>query len=254
MKILKKFSYLLVTMLLLSGISFAQDMNPEAGKLFNEGNALLKQGNYGSAIDKYNAALKIEKDYRTLYQLGVAQKKSGNMQTSKNSFEEVIKLKPDFEAGYNALGGVYFSMGNYTAAATNFEKVLNTTSKANVKKKVKKNLALVYTKLGNDALGSGNAAKGIEYLKKAVEYDNYDAAYLSLAKIYTELGQYDSAIAAAQNALKHRSKIGKGGPYYYMGLSYKNKGDLTKAKEMFNLAKSDASYRKATEYELSLIN
>jgi tetratricopeptide (TPR) repeat protein len=87
-----------------------------------------------------------------------------------------------------------------------------------------------------------------------VDYNDYDAAYLSLAKVYSELGDWDNSISASENALKYRSKITKGGPYYYMGISYKGKGDTEKAKEMFNKAKGDVTYRKTAEYELSLLN
>ena len=234
--------------------SFAQDMSPEAGKLYNEGNGLLKAGNYHGAIDSYDKALNIEKDYRIYYQKGVAQKKANDLTGSKASLEECIKLKNDFEPGYNALGGVYFSMGNYNEAIKNFEKVLTLSDNGSVEKKVKKNLSLAYAKLGNDEISQGNAPKAIEYLNKAVENDNYDAAYLSLAKLYSELGEWDKSISASENALKYKSKITTGGPYFYMGISYKGKGDTQKAKEMFEKAKSDATYRKTAEYELSLLN
>jgi tetratricopeptide (TPR) repeat protein len=144
-------------------------------------------------------------------------------------------------------------MGNYTAAIENFEKVLNSNANSSVKTKVKKNISLAYAKLGNESLSGGDANKGIEYLKKSVENDNYDAAYLSLAKVYSETGRYDEAIAAAQNALKYRSKITKGGPYYYMGMAYKLKGDTAKAKENFKLAAADPTYKKTADYELGSI-
>lgn len=228
-------------------------MKPEAGKLYNEGNALLKDGNVNGAIEKYNSALAIEKDYRIYYQKGVALKKADKLEESKIAFEECLKLNGSFEGALNALGGVYFSMGNYTAAISNFEKVLNSNATSSVKTKVKKNISLAYAKLGNESLSGGDANKGIEYLKKSVENDNYDAAYLSLAKVYSETGKYDEAITAAQNALKYRSKITKGGPYYYMGMAYKLKGDTAKAKDNFKLAAADPTYKKTADYELGLI-
>ncbi len=251
MKRLSHVFYCLILAAVFFGNVVAQNMNPDAGKLYNEGNKMLKAGNYKGAIDNYDKALAIEKDYRTYYQRGVALKKSGNTEGAKNSFEEVIKAKPDFEAGYNALGGVYFSMGNYEKAIENFEKVVSTSKSNSVKNAVKKNLSLAYAKMGNDALQNGNSEKGISYLEKAVENNNYDAAYLSLAKVYSEMGNYDKSLSAAENALKYKSSIGKGGPYYYMGVAYKNKGDNEKAKEMFNQARSDATYRKLVDYELS---
>ncbi|HCY77882.1 MAG TPA: hypothetical protein DHV28_18395 [Ignavibacteriales bacterium] len=237
----------------ISIMGFAQDMKPEAGKLYNEGNALLKDGNVTGAIAKYDAALQIEKDYRTYYQKGVAQKKADKLEDAKVSFEECIKLNPGYEGALNALGGVYFSMGNYTAAIDNFEKVLKSNANNSIKTKVKKNISLAYAKLGNESLAGGNSQKGIEFLKKAVENDNYDAAYLSLAKVYSELGKYDESIEAAQNALKYRSKITKGGPYYYIGISYKGKGDVAKAKDNFKLASADPTYKKTADYELGLL-
>jgi tetratricopeptide (TPR) repeat protein len=234
--------------------ALAQDMNPDAGKLYNEGNSLLKAGNYNGAVDKYDQALRIEKDYRTYYQRGVALKKSRDLAGAKTSFEECLVLNKEFAGGYNALGGVYFSMGDYNNAITNFDKVLALTSKAKTKKKVKKNLSLAYSKLGDKDIKDGNPTKAIKNFKKAVEYNKYDAAYLSLAKLYSELAQWDNSIAASENALKYRSKITKGGPYYYMGVSFKGKGNKEKAKEMFNKAKSDATYKKTAEYELTRLN
>ena len=237
----------------MSSFVIAQEMNPEAGKLYNEGNSLLKAGNFRGAIDNYDKALAIEKDYRTYYQKGVAQKKSGDVSGAMASFEESLKLKNDFEAGYNALGGVYFSTGDYDKSITNFEKVLTLSTNTSIQKKVKKNLALAYSKLAKTEMQNGNSTKAIEDLNKAVGYNNYDAAYLSLAELYSQLNEYDKCIDASENALKYKSSISSGGPYYYMGVAYKGKGDNQKAVEMFQKAKNDASYKKTAEYELSLL-
>jgi tetratricopeptide (TPR) repeat protein len=250
----KIFPIFLLVFFTLSLVLFAQEMNSEAGKLYNEGNSLLKAGNYNGAISNYDKALAIEKDYRIYYQKGVAQKKANDLNGSKASLEECIKIKNDFEPGYNALGGVFFSMGDFNQAIKNFEKVLTLTNNASVTKKVKKNLSLAYTKLGNEEISKGNAPKAVEFLTKAVENDNYDAAYLSLAKLYSELSEWDKSISASESALKYKAKITSGGPYFYMGISYKGKGDTQKAKEMFEKAKQDATYKKTAEYELGLLN
>lgn len=253
---MKKLTAIMLSILLLIvySNSFAQEMGPDAGKLYNEGNSMLKAGNYIGAIENYNKALEIEKDYKIYYQRGVAQKKTRDLEDAKLSFEECIKLNGDFSGSYNALGGVYFQMGDYPESIKNFETVLTLTDKASIQKKVKKNLSLAYSKLGNQELSNGNSKKGIEDLTTAVSYNNYDAAYLSLAKIYSELAEWDNSITASENALKYRIKISTGGPYYYMGISYKGKGDTGKAKEMFNKAKGDVTYRKTAEYELDLLN
>lgn len=244
----------LVMVMLFSISVFAQDMKPEAGKLYNAGNRLLKTGNYNGAIDNYDKALKINEDFRIYYQRGVALKKSHKYEEAKKSFELSLKNKPDFEAGYNALGGIEFLLKNYDAAVNNFEHVVQTTKNNRVKNKVKRNLALAYTKLGKKAYAAGKTKKALGYLTKAVNNKNYDAAYLILAKLYNELGNWNKSLSAAEKALKYRSKIGKGGPYFYMGVAYKNEGNLAKAKKMFRLARKDASYRKTANYELTLLN
>ena len=253
MRKIKTLTYCLFFIFIALSTAFGQEMKPEAAKLYNDGNKMLKEGNYDNAIKNYDQALKIEEDFRIYYQRGVALKMSGKLDESKNSFEHCLKLKPDFEAGFNALGGVFFAMGKYPEAASNFEKVLAAAKSDNVKNKIKKNLSLVYAKMGNEANNDGNTKKAVDDFIKATEYSNYDAAYLALAKTYSDMGNYDKSLENAQEALKYRSTIGKGGPYYYMGVAYKNKGNKEKAKEMFDQAKTDPNYKKLAEYELTAL-
>ena len=78
------FSFLLI----LVSNSLAQDMSPEAGKLYNEANSMLKAGNYNGAIEKYDKALEKEKHHKIFYQRGVALKKTRDLEDAKLSFEE----------------------------------------------------------------------------------------------------------------------------------------------------------------------
>jgi len=231
----------------------AQEMKPEAGKFFNIGNEKLKAGDFQGAISNYDQALQHDQDYRIYYQKGIALKKLGKNQDALPVLQEAIKLNPKFDGGYNALGGSYFTLGQMEEAIKNFEKVVEVSGNVTVKNKAKEYIARSYAKLGRDQLSNGDAGKAIVTLLKAVEMNNFDAAYLTLAHAYYENGDYDKSITASENALKYRSSIAKGGPYYYMGLAYKMKGNMPKAKENFNLAKADVSYKKVAEYELGLI-
>lgn len=251
--------FLFVLVTLTVNVGYAQSkgaddaMNPKAAELYNKGNELMKAGNYTDAIQSYNAALNIEKDYRTYYQKGIALKKANKLDEAKTAFEDGIKANPDFDLTYNGLGSVYFAQGDMDAAIKNFELFEQKTKKANLKETAKEYIARSFAKKGADALNDGSIQKAIEFLTKAVSNNNYDAAYLSLAKAYVEDGQNDKAIEAANNALKYRESISKGGPYYYLGLAYKNKGDNTKAAENFKLSSSDATYKKIAEHELSTL-
>lgn len=247
------FAFNVLFVLLYAQFLFSQEMDPEAGKLYNEGNALLKAGNYNGAIQKYDEALKISRDYRILYQKGLALRKADKLNEAKTALEESLQLSPNNEAALNALGGVFFAMKDFQKSIETFEKVLSVSKNNSFKEKVKKNMALAYTQLGNEAMKGGNGQKALEYLNKAVELDKYDSAFLLLAQLNVELGNYDAAIKAAEDALKYRNKISKGGPNYYIGLAYKNKGEIAKAKEYLNLAKADPSYKSTAEYQLNLI-
>jgi len=229
------------------------EMAPKAAELYNKGNEFMKAGNYTDAIKSYDAALNIEKDYRTYYQKGIALKKANELEEAKEAFNAGIKLNPEFDITYNGLGSVYFALGDMDKAIENFELFEKKTKKENLKQTAREYISRSYAKKGVDALNDGNSARAIEFLSKAVSNFNYDAAYLSLAKAYVEDGQNDKAIEAANNALKYRESISKGGPYYYLGLAYKNKGENGKAAENFKLSTSDATYKKIAEHELSTL-
>ena len=240
--------FLLIT---LSSTILSQDMNAETKQLLMVGDSLAKAQDYQKAIQTYDQALALSKDYRIYFQKSLAQKKAQDLEGAKASLEECLKLKDDFDAAYNALGIVQFSIGNFQEARINFEKFLTLSNKEETNKSVKKNLSITYYKLSVEEVTKGDTIKAIEYLNKSIEYDNYDATYFSLAKLYAANGEWDKSISAAENALKYKSKITEGGPYFYMGKSYKGKGDIQKAKEMFEKSKTDPAFQKLAEYELS---
>lgn len=247
MKILK----VIFILLFFIHFAFAQEMNPDAAKLYNDGNQKMKEGNYSAAIQLYDQALKIQKDYRILYQKGLAHRKMNQLDQAYNDLTEALKLKPDFDLVYNALGTLEFTRGNYEQSVNNFLKTLELTKNAQLKSQVEKNISLSYIKLADVQLKNAEYDKAIENLKKAVQYDvKNDAAYLALAKAYVESGKYEDAITAADNALKYRQKIPKGGIYYYKGLALKNLGKMSEAKVAFEEGKKDPTYKAVCDYEL----
>lgn len=253
MKLKTVISVVLLSVSVFSSILLPQEMNVEAKKLLLVADSLTKAEDYQNAIMTYDQALTISNDYRIYFQKSLAQKKAQDLEGAKSSLEECLKLKNDFDPAYNALGIVEFSLGNFQEAKTNFEKYLTLSTKEETNKSVKKNLSITYYKLSVEEISKADTVKAFEYLNKSVEFDNYDATYLSLAKLYAGKGEWDKSISASESALKYKSKITIGGPYFYMGVSYKGKGDISKAKEMFETAKQDPAYTKTAEYQLSLL-
>ena len=243
----------LVLFLLITSLTLSQQMNPDAAKHYNQGNDELKMGKFQEAIKSYDEALKHDNDYRIHYQKAMALKRLGKNDESLPVLNKVIELNPKFDGGYNALGTSYFALNKMEDAIKSFEKVVEVSTNNNTKTKAKEYISRCYAKLGSNLIETGDLDKAIPLLLKGVENFNFDAAYLSLARAYYENGEYAKSIEAAGNANKYRSSIPKGGPFYYMGLAYKKMGDITKARENLNQAKTDNTYKKIAEYELQLL-
>ncbi|MCK9281937.1 MAG: tetratricopeptide repeat protein [Melioribacteraceae bacterium] len=253
---MKKITLSMLILFLFSIITInAQDksMVPDAAKAYNEGNKLMKSGNYDGALKQYDEALKIEKDHRTYYQKGVTLRKLNKLEAAEEAFNAAIQLSPNFDVAYNGLGGTLFQDGKYAQAVDAFKKFEQLTKQKSLKDKAKEYISRSLTKLGDQYKKDGNYAKSIESLNEAVNFYPYDAALLSLAITYIENGDFDKGISSADKVLGLKSSSLKGAAYYYKGLGFKRKDDITKAKENFELAKKDAQYRKLSEYELNLL-
>ncbi len=241
--------YCLLGTFLITFASFAQTMDSAAVKPFNDGLDKMQKSDYSGALTDFQTALAASKDYRIYYQLGVANEKLNKPDDAVTNFKNTIAAKPDFEPAYNDLGNVYFTQGKYQDAADNFQMVLKTSTDSTLKANVNFNITLAYSGLATSA--GKNSKKAIEYLKKAVSYTNYDVAYLSLAKNYFLINQYDKSIEASQNALKYKKTISEGGPNYWLGVAYQKKNDAKKAKEYLTKAKDDPVYGKSAQTVLT---
>ena len=63
----------------------------EAAKLYNEGNSQKKSGNFAGALESYQKALKISKDYRIYYQLSSFTKNKENLIMQKKHLLKCIR-------------------------------------------------------------------------------------------------------------------------------------------------------------------
>jgi tetratricopeptide (TPR) repeat protein len=243
----RRTTFIIAALLALTAFTaFAQESN-EAKKLFNEGNAKLKAGDFSGAIAKYDAALAIEKHPFFYYQRGLAQKKSRKYDESIASFEAAVKLDPKFAAGYNALGGAYFSKNDFEKAIDSYSKALQENPTLGPSKK---GLAASLTAAALDLIGKGESQKAVDYAKRAIENDTkFGKAYIALAQAYNKEGKYGEAASAAQDAVKY-GKAPNGAAYFELGIAYRNSGKMEEAKKAFLNAKKDATYARNAQYEL----
>lgn len=233
-----------------SSILFGQAMSQEAAPLYNEGNKLIKSGQYNGAIEKYDAAIAIQEHENMFYQKSVALKKLRKFDDAEKALQKCVSLNPDFVAAYSGLGTTYYSLKKYQLAVDNFNKYVEKTDNEKSKTKIKKFIGLSYTQLGQQAKRDGKHKQAVSYLNEAVKNYKYDSAYLALAEIYIELAKFNEALSAADNAINNRKKISKGAGYYYKGLAFNGLNDKDKARENFKISVKDRTYKASSEYEL----
>ena len=71
--------------------------------IYGASNAALMQ--FDTAIESYNQALKIKPDYvEAYYNMAVAQNDKGDSDAAIESYKEVLKIKPDYAEAYNNMG------------------------------------------------------------------------------------------------------------------------------------------------------
>jgi tetratricopeptide (TPR) repeat protein len=248
---MKKISMVILTLLFLSSsFLFGQEMSQEAAPLYNEGNKLIKSGQYAGAIEKYDAAIAIQEHPKMFYQKSVALKKLRKFNDAEKALLKCIELNPDFTPAYSGLGTTYYSLKKYQLAIDNFNKYIEKSDNEKSKTKIKKFIGLSYTQLGQQAKRDGKHQQAIKYLKDAVANYKYDSAYLALAEIYIELGKFEEALSAADNSINNRKKISKGAGYYYKGLAFKGLENKEKARENFKISVKDKTYKASSKYEL----
>jgi len=237
---------MLLFALLIASTAFAQENN-DAKKLYNDGNAKLKSGDFSGAVQMYDQALGLEKHQFYYYQRGIALRKSGKETDAIESFKAAVTLAPKFAPAYNALGSGYFKLKDYNQAITYYEKAL--VEKPNLRP-AKKGLAAANTALANEKAKAGDLEGAIASALKAVEADpKYATAYVVLAQSYNKASKYKQAIEAGNNALK-RMRTKKGAAHFEIGLAHRNLGDTKAAIKAFTQAKKDATYARSAKYEL----
>ena len=241
---------LFLVIVLFSASPLLSQSNNDAKKLYNEGNAQLKAGDFDGAIEKYNAAIKLEKHEFYYYQRGVAEKRARKVDESIVSFDEAMKINPKFAAGLVALAGSWFSKNDYARAIENYEKAIKENPTLGP---AKKGLSAAQVARASEMVTSGDINGAITLTKKAIENDaKFDKAYIIMAQAYNKDGKYNEAITAANEALK-LIKGPKGAAYFELGLAYRNLGNSAKAKDAFTNAKKDPTYARNADYELKML-
>ena len=206
----------------------AIEIHPEFIEAFsNIGEIHARMGNSDLALDAYKQALKIEKNYRVLLNLGVEYYNIKKYDEALSYFMESLQLKPDFMEGNYYAGMTLYAVKQYKEAEVFLARVIKVD-----KQHLKANYLLSYIYY-----------EWKEYAKVITCLDNIkdisdDKIFLNkyYGFCYYYLGDYKKAVSYLQDALKAQPQYKKF-KNYLKGLTYENKvkeiGDVDSAiKEM----------------------
>ena len=280
---------LLLTALFLFSTVFviAQENNrsPEAGNAYNNGNNFAKQRKYAEAIKAYKEAIKHDSNFPEAYaNLGICYKKTGEFELAKNAYKKAIELNPKFEDVYVALGNLYKDQLNDQESAINtYNAVVTSINEKSYK---------AYFGLGDVFYKKKNYNQGIEYLKKATQYNSKlakawetlggcqfeerlfteaESSYLNaiknykdrsdkgesnykLGNVYLELRKYKEAESAFTEAASSSKKdFYKGGANFGLGEVYKKLGQTSKSISFFEKAAKSRSWKANAEYQIDIL-
>jgi tetratricopeptide (TPR) repeat protein len=116
----------------------------------------------------------------------------------------------------------------------------------------KNGLSDAYAMKGNDLLVKDQAATAKGLFLEALKYDSTNsAAYFGLAEVYSELDQYDEAIANYEKSLAANKDLTE--IYVPLGILYYQNGDIAKADAMLTKALASSATSAETQFFLGLV-
>jgi len=184
----------------MSGLA-AFSSDKDAMKMFDQGNALLGQGNY-------DEALKV--------------------------FEEFLAKFPDIYQTHLNIGSCYLKKGDLEEAEVEFKLVLDKTIETHGD--YKKDAAATmraFAGLGEIYVKKGDFDTAQKYFSQALEISPQDAvAAYNVGEILFSNQKVDEAIRYLELAIQIKNDWSK--PYLKLGYAYLNKGDFSKSLEYFN--------------------
>ena len=164
------------------------------------GNAYIAVGDVSLALASYNVALGIDPDSHIRANLGVLQRKSGNINAAINEYNALLKLYPHYAYVWIQLAAAYNSQREYQKAQASFERAL---LEDRYVPDAHFGLGIIYRQ--QDKLDAASS----EFRRAIQDYPADIQAYVMLAVIYQLKEQFDDAITTLKDGLKVNPQYGK---------------------------------------------
>jgi protein O-mannosyl-transferase len=162
----------------------------------NLGAELMDRGKFQEAMPHFQAAAAINpRDAFSQLNLGVCEKRQGNIQGAVERYETALRLSADSSlraTAFGNLGSIYRAAGDYVRARENYDSSLRLLPD--------NKFALIG--LGLIAQKTGDLAHAVDYYTQAVKAEPSDVEYLLLAQALAKAGRASEAQAAYGQAQK----------------------------------------------------
>ena len=165
----------------------------------NLGNALLKTGQTGAAIEEYRKTLDLPFDHaESHYSIASALRQKGDVEAAIIQYRKALELRPDYANAHNNLGNALRQQGRIAEAVHEYEAALKSNPDSDL---AANNLAWILATSSDSSMRDG--ARAVQLAERAVlATDGKDPVLLhTLAAAYAENREFDKAVAAAQEAL-----------------------------------------------------
>lgn len=244
---MKNFSFLiLASFLLVSCAGSATRIHQEnvAQAIKNEGEVLLRQGNYTAALARLLEAEKtIPEDPYLHNSLGLTYMGKKRNDLAVASFKKALELKPDYMDAVNNLGAAYLRQEKWDLAIETFKGL-----SANL---LYPTPHFPLSNIGWAFMGKKEFAKAETYFKKALDISpGFIIASHGLAQVYLQTGQTDRAIDFLRSCLNQSPKTA----IFHADLAegYEARGNRSKALQSWKMvrifaAKNSGLARQADE-------
>ncbi len=154
----------------------------------------LNNDDVHKALEHLQTAVKLDADnFRYFHSLGLAYSLNGQLEEAIEALEKSVAINPEFSESYNLLGSIYTDLGKYEKAMSALKKVILDKSYGQPQ--------FAYFNLGVCLQRQDRGDEAIAAFTRSTSLDpEFYRAYVALAEIYKNRGDYRKALFNYQSA------------------------------------------------------
>ena len=143
---------------------------------------------------------KAPNNVRAYTELGAIFRDEGQYAEAMNNFEKALKINKNYAFTYYNIGYVQYKLGNYKNALMYFRKTLEFSLPSLIRMETFNSLGMTYSEMGNDVDAVNAFKEAIQTLPTSI------IPYNNLGRQYIKMGNFDSAIEILKKGLKVREE------------------------------------------------